>query len=90
MNLQYFKKDWTESSGEEITDSWGTSTFYFETNNDFYISRQIQFFANGKILKYDEQHLEDEFGFLSDQPLEIDEFINCEITKVEFDEIWNN
>jgi|SRR5690554_5311407 len=69
MNSRYFKKFWDENSGDELTDSWGNSTYYFETDLHLNVTKQLQLFQNGKMLKYDHQNLEDEFGFLTDQPL---------------------
>ena len=89
MIERYFKKSWEETTGEELTDSWGNSTCFFETDKNLNVVKQIQLFRNGKILKYDGQNLEDEFGSLADQPLEVIEFINNEITEAEFLEIWN-
>lgn len=90
MNFRYFKKYWDESTGEELTDSWGNSTYYFETDENLNVIKQTQKFENGKILRYDKQNIEDEFGFLSDQPLDIDEFIDDEIQKPEFYKTWDN
>ena len=89
MNTRYFKKFWEETTGEELTDSWGDSTYFFETDKNLNVIKQIQLFRNGKILKYDEQYLEDDFGGLADQQLEITEFIDNEITEVEFLEMWD-
>jgi len=89
MNSRYFKKFWNENTGDELTDSWGNSIYYFETDLNLSVTKQLQLFQNGKILKYDDQHLEDEFGFLTDQPLDIQEFSNDEIIKAEFYEFWN-
>lgn len=89
MNNRYFKKIWNESSGDDVTDSWGNSIFYFETEDNFEVIKQIQVFENGNILKYDEQNYEDEYGFLADQPLEIEDFEEEEISKINFYEIWD-
>ncbi len=89
MNTRYFKKFWEETTGEELTDSWGDSTYFFETDKNLNVIKQIQLFRNGKILKYNEQYLEDDFGGLADQQLEITEFIDNEMTEVEFLEMWN-
>ena len=89
MNFRYFKKFWDESTGEELTDSWGNSTYYFETDENLNVVKQIQKFENGKVLRYDEQNIEDDFGGLADQPLENQEFIDDEIQKVEFYIIWD-
>ena len=67
----------------------GNSIFYFETDDNLDVVKQIQVFENGKILKYDEQNYEDEYGFLADQPLEIEDFEEEEISKINFYEIWD-
>ena len=85
----YYKREWEETTGEELTDSWGTSTYYFETNDAFHVTRQIQVFQNGNILKYDVGFIEDEFGFLTDQPLNKEHFYKFIIYEDEFIDIWN-
>ncbi len=87
--MRYFKKNWEETTGDELTDDWGVSIFYFETDDSLNVLKQIQIFENGNILKYDELNNEDEFGAMADQSLEEEEFLDCEITKEEFYNIWN-
>ena len=87
--MRYFKKNWEETTGDELTDDWGVSIFYFETDDSLNVFKQIQIFENGNILKYDELNNENEFGAMSDQSLEEKEFLDCEITKEEFNNIWN-
>ena len=87
--MRYFKKNWEETSGDELTDDWGVSIFYFETDDSLNVLKQIQIFENGNILKYDELNNEDEFGAMADQSLEEEEFLDCEISKEEFYNIWN-
>ena len=72
-----------------MTDDWGVSIFYFETDDSLNVFKQIQIFENGNILKYDELNNEDEFGAMADQSLEEEEFLDCEISKEEFYNIWN-
>ena len=57
-----------------MTDDWGVSIFYFETDDSLNFLKQIQIFENGNILKYDELNNEDEFGAMADQSLEEEEF----------------
>lgn len=85
---QYFKRNWNETTGDELTDSWGTSTYYFETDLDLNIIRQIQVFQNGRVLKYHQEFMEDEFGMLSDQQLDKDEFEEFSIDNSEFTDTW--
>ncbi len=87
--MRYFKKNWEETTGDELTDDWGVSIFYFETDDSLNVFKQIQIFENGNILKYDELNNEDEFGAMADQSLEEEEFLDCEISKEEFYNIWN-
>ena len=87
--MRYFKKNWEETSGDELTDDWGVSIFYFETDDSLNVFKQIQIFENDNILKYDELSNEDEFGAMADQSLEEEEFLDCEISKEEFYNIWN-
>ncbi len=87
--MRYFKKNWEETTGDELTDDWGVSIFYFETDDSLNVLKQIQIFENGNILKYDELNNEDEFGAMADQSLEEEEFLDCEISKEEFYNIWN-
>ena len=82
--MRYFKKNWEETTGDELTDDWGVSIFYFETDDSLNVFKQIQIFENGNILKYDELNNENEFGAMADQSLEEKEFLDCEITKEEF------
>ena len=89
MDTKYFKKFWNESTGDELTDSWGNSTYYFETDENLNVLKQIQIFQNGNILKYDDQNLEDQFGFLTDQPLDYNDFLENEISEIQFYNIWN-
>jgi hypothetical protein len=87
--MRYFKKNWEETTGDELTDDWGVSIFYFETDDSLNVFKQIQIFENGNILKYDELNNEDEFGAMADQSLEQEEFLDFEIPKEEFYNIWN-
>jgi hypothetical protein len=86
--MNYYKRYWNESTGEELTDSWGTSTYYFETDQENNVLRQIQVFENGTGLKYWAKFTEDDYGALSDQPLDPDDFEPYKIDDVEFDKAW--
>lgn len=86
--MKYFKRNWDETRGDEF-DNWGTSIWYFETDNSGLPTKQIEVYQNGKVLKYDQLKLEDEFGRLGDQELDLNVFSEFEITKLEFEKIWN-
>jgi len=88
--MNYYKRYWEESTGEILTDSWGKSNYYFETDSKMNVLRQIQIFENSFVLKYSEEFLEDEYGALANQELDKEEFADFKITKNEFELIWNN
>jgi len=85
---RYFKRPWDDTTGAPLTDDWGTSVFYFETNLTGEVLRQLEVFANGKRIKYTTDYLEDEYGGLSEVPLDLVEFKGYEIAKDEFEEAW--
>ena len=86
--MKYFKRNWEETRGDEF-DSWGKSIWYFETDNSGLPTKQIGVYENGKVLKYDQTNLEDEFGGLGDQEFDLNEFSEFEITEQEFENIWS-
>ena len=83
----YYKRKWDENREDEYG-NWGKSVWYFEIDNEGYITRQIEKYENGKKLKYDSNNIENEFGGLADQPIDLEEFVNCKITTEEFNEQW--
>lgn len=87
MTKQYYKRHFDETRTEQSED-WGACDYYFEANQNGEVLRQIEVYANGKTLKYGEQFLEDEFGFMADQALNPFDFENFVITKTDFEFQW--
>ncbi len=85
---KYYKREWNETRGDEF-DSWGTSLWYFEIGEDNYITRQIEVYKNGNRLKYHSEKKFDDYGGLGTEPLDIIEFKEFEIDKIEFEEEWD-
>lgn len=85
--MRYFKRYWGEPRGD-ANDAWGCSWWYLETDSAGAVLRQIEVYDCGPTLRYDRQRLNDEFGGLSDQPLEFGEFANFEIAREEFERAW--
>jgi hypothetical protein len=71
-----------------IARGWGAATYYFAVGDDGIPTRQMEVYANGRVLKYDWQHVEDSFGRLADQALDADEFAPFRIYAVEFENAW--
>ena len=57
-------------------------------NQNGEILRQIEIYENGKRLKYSEEFIEDEFGFLADQTINLLEFEEYAINKNDFEYQW--
>jgi hypothetical protein len=87
MTTQYYKRHFDETRTEK-SELWGTCDYYFETNLNGDILRQIEVYENGKRLKYSEKFIEDEFGFLGDQSIDLLEFKKFEITETDFEVQW--
>lgn len=85
--MRYFKRNWNETRGDQYN-NWGKSIWFFETENNGEVLRQIEIYDNGKALKYDNQNNEDEFGGLANQNLDLTEFIEFTIEKEEFESKW--
>jgi hypothetical protein len=90
MGYRYFKRGWNELRGDDYG-NWGTSTWYFEIGSDNYVTRQIEVYESGKVLKYDESYMEDEYGGLAEKAFEsedLEEFEGYIISREEFELAW--
>lgn len=85
--MRYFKGRWTEHRGDEFV-AWGCSDWYFEVRPDNSVARQIEIYDSGIVLQYDQQHVDDRFGMLTDQPFDTDGFPCSQITAEEFQHAW--
>jgi len=86
--MRYFKRQWDEDRGDQYAD-WGPATYYLEVTQDGTPNRQMEVYANGIALRYDQQHPGDTFGMLADQPLDLNDFAAFEIQADEFEQAWN-
>jgi hypothetical protein len=87
--MRYFKRYWDEPRGAPYS-AWGCSWWYFETDDTGAVLRQVEVYDRGPTLRYDEHHLTDESGGLSDKPLDLGEFAGYEIPREEFERAWGN
>ena len=85
--MLYFKREWKDSRGDEY-DNWGTCTYYFETQDDGQPIRHIEVYANGNVLRYSKDNLEDEFGMLANNKLFLTQFEPFKIEQNDFMEVW--
>ncbi|MBN9296929.1 MAG: hypothetical protein J0I41_07950 [Filimonas sp.] len=85
---KYYKRLWNQTTADPLTNSWGVSTFYFETDIEGGVFRQIEVFQEGQMLRYDNNHLNDQFGGLADVSLDLQDFEEFTIDKNEFENMW--
>ncbi|GAB1544553.1 hypothetical protein NUACC21_72290 [Scytonema sp. NUACC21] len=87
--MKYYKWFWDEPLGGEF-DAWGTSTYFMEIGENLYAIRQIEVYENGNVLFYDREHTRDDYGMLNDKKMDKKEIQEFEITKAEFELVWNS
>ena len=87
MTELYYKRHFNEVRIEK-SETWGTCIYYLESNQKGEILRQIEIYDNGKRLKYSEDSIEDEFGFLADQKIDLSEFEEYTTDKNDFENQW--
>ena len=85
--MRYYKRHWDESRGDKY-DHWGSATYFFEADDDGSVVRQVEIYQGGRILRYCEEHPKDDYGMLTDQPLDIGDFQAFEISQDQFDLAW--
>ena len=71
--VRFFRRRWDEDRGDAHAD-WGQSWWYFATDENGVVREQAEVYDNGCVLLYDAELVEDDFGGLSDQPLDLAEF----------------
>lgn len=82
---RYLVGHWAESRGDEF-DSWGTSTWYFEIDDSQRVSRQVEIYTEGPVLRYGPTNPEDAYGLLSE--LDNTTADLTEVTHDEFESAW--
>ncbi|KAB8181418.1 hypothetical protein [Microbispora catharanthi] len=83
--VRYFRRGWDEDRGDEYA-HWGTCTFYLALDPEGYAHVQVEAYAGGTVIAYDADHDEDEYGGLTYDQLDLDEFAPYEIGEREFHE----
>jgi len=84
----YLKRRWNEFRGDKY-DAWGKSWWYFEVNPDGSALRQIEQYDSGVSLRYGAEQNEDEYGFLSDQTVDVQDPDFEAISAAEFELMWH-
>jgi hypothetical protein len=87
--MRYFKRDGDVPRGD-ANNAWGRSWWYFETDSTGAVTRQVEIYDHGPTLRYSFAHPRDEFGGLSDAPLDLKEFASFEVVGEAFDQAWRS
>ena len=85
----YYRRPWDEPRGDEF-DAWGTSLWFFEVGSDGFPTRQLELYASGVALHYDQSHIEDRFGGLCEAALDPQGFASFFISEAEFELAWSS
>ena len=75
--MPFYRRRWSELRGDRH-DDWGASVYYFRVEERV-VEQQVEVYDSGVILAYDRHHVEDEFGGMSEVPLDADEWAPFEI-----------
>jgi hypothetical protein len=86
--MKYFRQRWDESRDDKY-ESWGSAWWLFEADVVGIVFRQVEQYDNGQVNRYDKRHLQDKYGGLSEKPLDLDGFKHFEISREEFETVWN-
>ncbi|GLW06438.1 hypothetical protein Misp01_15680 [Microtetraspora sp. NBRC 13810] len=60
-----------------------------ESEGEYWVVRQVEITAGRRVRKYSWRHIEDDHGFLTDQPLELWEFGMTRLTAEVFEQLWD-
>lgn len=85
----FFKRYWNETTGDTKTDGWGPSWYYFETETNGDVLKQIVVYKEGGIQKYSPLHVEDAYGGLSEIALDLTDDGYEKMSKSDFFALWN-
>jgi hypothetical protein len=86
--MRYFKRYWDEPRGLDETSAWGCSWWFLEADEAGIVLRQVEKYDSGPTLRYSRTQPIGEFGFLTDQPLDLSEFAPFEIDRTAFEDAW--
>lgn len=87
--MRYFRRHWDEDRGDEHAD-WGGATYYFEVDEALMPIRQIEIYDAGPTLRYSTEAPTGPNGFLSDQPLDSDDYAPFEVNQAAFEAAWQS
>jgi hypothetical protein len=86
----YIKARWDEPRADRYA-VWGCSWWFFEIDQAGAINRQVEVYDSGVRLRYDRNHLSDEFGMLGEGRLQDMDIPGAEeLTAEQFEAVWES
>jgi hypothetical protein len=87
--MRRYKRPRNEPRGDKY-DHWGKATYFFEADDQGVVSRKVEIYEAGQVLRYDQEHSKDDFGMLADQELQLGDFEPYRISREEFETAWRS
>jgi hypothetical protein len=85
--MRFYSRAWNEARGG-AGGSWGKSQWFFATDDAGNVSKQVELYSGGQVLRYDETYVEDMHGRLAEKPLDLVEFEPFSIAEELFLQVW--
>lgn len=76
--MPFYRRRWNESRGD-VYDGWGGATYYIWVHQGV-LEQQLELCDSGVLLAYDRYYLEDQYGFMTAERLDPDEWAAYEIS----------
>ncbi len=86
--MKYFKRYWNECRALDNTSAWGWSWWFFETDDEGTVFRQVKMYESGHTLRFSQANPVGEYGAISDQPLDMTDEGYFASTNKEFSSAW--
>ncbi|GAB4475935.1 MAG: hypothetical protein Kow00124_17550 [Anaerolineae bacterium] len=84
--MRYYSIDMEDSYA-----NWGSLTLMYEVDEEGEVLRQIEVYKSGRVLFYDQEHEEDEYGSLSEPLHEHERYMRqFEISSKDFERAWRS
>jgi len=87
--MKFYKREWDRKRDDNFS-HWGKCTLLIQADPDGHLVSQIEMYEYGDNLLYNREHPRDQYGVLSDQLIDFDDFAPYEISESDFMQIFDN
>ncbi len=89
---RYYQIEMQDEDRDGPRANWGKSvTLMYEVNDEGFVTRQVELYKNGRTLFYDQEHVSDEYSYLSETRFQQDEVGAMQpfrVPRTEFERAW--